>query len=119
MPQTKSEINKRYWQKHKVRLYDKHKKWLQENPAKQRSYNLKKLHGIDLETYEIMFMEQAQVCAICGQEREENLHVDHDHKTGLIRGLLCTDCNKGLGMFQDNPDWLSAASKYLTTNQIV
>jgi hypothetical protein len=41
------------------------------------------------------------------------LHVDHDHKTGLIRGLLCTQCNPGIGYFQDSIERLQLAIKYL------
>ena len=52
-----------------------------------------------LEDYERMFDAQGGVCAICGKPRpeERTLHVDHDHETGEIRGLLCFSCNNALG----------------------
>lgn len=50
-------------------------------------------------------------CTICGDET--NLVVDHDHKTNTVRGLLCNKCNKGLGLFRDNPDFLEFARIYL------
>lgn len=54
-------------------------------------------------------------CTICGDET--NLVVDHDHKTNKIRGMLCNKCNKGLGLFKDNPDFLLYARIYLLSSQ--
>lgn len=53
-------------------------------------------------------------CAICGKvPGRRNLALDHDHSTGKIRGLLCTQCNAGLGMFKDNKELLKKAIEYL------
>ena len=54
-------------------------------------------------------------CTICGDEGA--LVVDHDHKTNKIRGILCNRCNKGLGLFRDNPDFLEYARIYLLASQ--
>jgi hypothetical protein len=80
-------------------------------------------YGISLEDYEKLFAEQNGLCAIC-KEPERAKHrtnetrirmmcIDHCHITGKVRGLLCGDCNRGLGMFRDNPKYLSSASDYL------
>jgi hypothetical protein len=69
-------------------------------------------YGIDGEDYERMLKEQEGKCAICG-EKPERLCVDHDHKTEIIRGLLCSRCNKMLGAIGDNVEVLETAIKYL------
>lgn len=73
--------------------------------------------GITLEDYEDMLVQQGGGCAICGGRRGNKdvnvLYVDHNHVTGTVRGLLCGKCNRGLGMFQDRPDLLEKARKYL------
>ncbi len=68
-----------------------------------------------LEDYERMLEAQNGVCAICGEPRpdERTLHVDHDHETGVIRGLLCFRCNQAIGSFQEDHDIFQAAADYL------
>lgn len=64
-----------------------------------------------------MHENQGGCCALCGEpERGKRgmLHVDHDHATGSVRGLLCHHCNVALGHFRDDPDRLQAAIDYLT-----
>jgi len=88
--------------------------------------NLKK-YGITLEQYNFLLDSQKGVCKICQEKEtrvtrpkakismgyEPRLAVDHDHKNGEVRGLLCHRCNVGLGNFQDNPELLLKAYKYL------
>lgn len=71
-----------------------------------------------------MLREQNYKCAICGQEislfgssQKLIAHVDHDHKTGKVRGLLCKECNTGLGKFRDNIEYLLSAVSYLKKNK--
>lgn len=81
----------------------------------RRNKTLKK-YGLDLESYNNIFDKQQGACKICGDKI--NLCVDHDHKTGKIRGLLCNACNKGIGYMKDNPDILEKAILYLKENDI-
>jgi len=77
---------------------------------------LRKEFGLSLSDRDALADAQNAECLICG-ERETDLRqrlaVDHDHATGLIHGLLCSNCNSGLGRFHDNPDLLRAAADYL------
>lgn len=77
---------------------------------------LKRTYGITLDEYDGLFREQDGRCAICRTDRTSRwgtLCVDHDHKTGRIRGLLCTNCNQALGKFGDCGDRLKDAIRYL------
>jgi hypothetical protein len=63
--------------------------------------------------YELMFSMQNGVCAICNQKSVHKLAVDHNHETGEVRGLLCKQCNVGLGMFKEEIRWLENAIQYI------
>lgn len=78
--------------------------------------NIKKRYNIDVSDYDKLLEEQGNACAICettepqGQGR---FHIDHNHSTGEVRGLLCHNCNLGIGQLQDDPVILAEAIKYL------
>ena len=68
-----------------------------------RTWKLKTVYGIPFDDYNRMFTEQNGCCAICGKHQSEfsnRLNVDHDHKTGVVRGLLCVACNTRLGQYE-------------------
>lgn len=79
-----------------------------------RETHVKSFYGLSGEDYRDL-LEKHTVCAICGAPPPEGgyLHVDHNHSTGVVRGLLCNSCNPGLGLFKDDPDRLRAAALYL------
>jgi hypothetical protein len=85
--------------------------------ANLRANRRKYLYGMSAEDYDRMLAEQGEACAICREPAADDdgrgLHVDHDHASGAVRGLLCGNCNQGLGRFRDNPDYLHAAASYL------
>ena len=75
---------------------------------------LQRSYGISLADYEQMLADQNGVCKICGKpDPDFALSVDHCHKTGKVRGLLCGSCNFGLGKFYDSPNLLRRAAEYL------
>jgi len=80
-----------------------------------RKQNLKHNYGLSLEDYDQMVENQNGVCAICGgiNKSGRRLVIDHDHKTGKIRGLLCNNCNIGIGNLQEDIDILSKSIIYL------
>jgi hypothetical protein len=70
-------------------------------------------YGLTPEDFDRLLEEQHGACAVCGREMGADLHVDHDHKTNEVRGLLCGSCNRGIGLLQENPKVLYAAGRYL------
>jgi 5-methylcytosine-specific restriction endonuclease McrA len=81
-----------------------------------RKAHLKRKYKITPEQYTKMFEAQNGVCAICREPEKdyrEYLSVDHDHATSKVRGLLCHDCNLGLGKFKDDTNKLRMAIMYL------
>lgn len=74
---------------------------------------IKRRYGMTKIEFDKMFELQNGCCAICHQEQKTRLHIDNDHITGKVRGLLCFNCNGGLGQFKDSIDLLSKAITYL------
>jgi hypothetical protein len=85
--------------------------------ASQRKDQLKHHYGISLEQYEALFKRQAGACAICRKKSTRVLCVDHCHITCEVRGLLCRNCNLGIGHFNDDTNRLRAALAYLAAFQ--
>lgn len=78
------------------------------------SYNKKlRTHGVDQQNFDNMLTDQNGKCLICRDDISEAPKIDHCHSTGRVRGLLCSNCNAGLGMFRDEPEFLMNAILYL------
>lgn len=110
------------WRAHNKRKKDYATKWRQENPEKfarsQRNSTLKSKYGIDIDEFDEFLARQGGGCAICGSpdagvSGKAHLHVDHNHDTGEVRGLLCQPCNVSLGKMRESPDLLRKAALYL------
>jgi recombination endonuclease VII len=69
-----------------------------------------KKYGIPKDKVLVM---RAAPCAICGERSLRSMHIDHCHKTGVVRATLCPPCNKGLGLFREDPKKLRAAAAYI------
>lgn len=83
----------------------------------RRNRHLVNKYGITIDDYEKKLLLQKGVCGICFMRRSErhSLAVDHDHKTGEVRGILCENCNRGIGMFMHDLTLLENAITYLKT----
>lgn len=104
---------------------EKHREWVKKNPRRYRELarrstwkRLFKDTGITEEIFAKMVEQQGGACLICGRipcpdAKGVTLTLDHDHKTGAVRGLLCVKCNAALGQFEDNAERCLAAARYL------
>jgi len=106
------------------RKYDHEHRHTPQGRHAYRKAALKYNYGITLAEYEDILAAQNGACSIChGKEPaatkfgKKSLHVDHNHKTGAIRGLLCTNCNLALGNFKDNKQSLLRAIIYLEKHE--
>jgi hypothetical protein len=125
-----------YYKRNRAKYRRAVQKWKQANPDRVRAasherylekreqilkanktWRLKTNYGITPETYEVMREMQGGRCVICGTDKPRGNHgtlcIDHDHKTGKVRGLLCGTCNRALGFFKDSESLLIAAAEYI------
>ena len=120
----RSDYGKEWYLKNKEKRLLQSKIWKQNNPEKVKSYRtpekvkkyqLQNRHGITLEQFNQMLVAQDGKCAIChmGFKDNKDTCVDHNHKTGQIRQLLCFNCNVGIGKFDDSVRLLQNAVDYL------
>jgi len=95
------------------KTYSKHRETFLQ---RARVHNLKKKYGLSYEEFQSMYETRAGLCDICKGPSEEGrlLSVDHCHKTGKVRGLLCGPCNRALGLFKDDPILLQKALEYVS-----
>ena len=82
-----------------------------------RNSHLKRSFGISIEDYEMMLKDQNGVCATCLSPPKDSLRVDHDHNSGLIRGLLCHNCNVVLGLVKDDLTILGNLYEYIKNSK--
>lgn len=119
--------NNFYWKEKRTTSEDRkeyarewHKKSQLANPNYYLDRSLRKKYGVGFEWYQETLLKQNGVCAICKQPEVAKIKgkvismpIDHDHKTGKVRGLLCSKCNRGLGLFKDDIEILNSAIQYL------
>lgn len=88
------------------------KRWREKMKDQLPEYQRRRKFGIPFGTYDRMLAEQGGACAICRAEFPRLL-IDHCHASGKVRGLLCNNCNTGIGMFSDDPQLMQAAAQYV------
>jgi len=114
------ESYRRAWERY--RNTEKYRAKVRRNSAKRRAnpdhadyvriYGWQRHYGLTLDQYHALFESQNEHCAIC-RRIPKRFHVDHDHKTGRVRGLLCDFCNRLLGQAHDSVSVLQSAIRYL------
>lgn len=91
----------------------KQREWREANPGAYKEWK----YGLSQEAYDQLLIKQNHRCAICGTSspggRHNKFHIDHNHMTGKVRGLLCWSCNAGLGQFKDDYNLLLEAYTFL------
>ena len=137
-PQQKRDADRRYYLAHREHLRALAEIWKKKNRPRHlflmrrwhdanadcwRATHLQKVHGLTPERFQALVALQGGLCAICSEPETRRrkrgrpgttpLHVDHDHATGEIRGLLCSRCNAALGFLRDREDLCAAAMEYL------
>lgn len=103
--------SKEYYKNNKDKLIKKSNNYYVENKPKILLRNKLKKYRLTKEDYEWLLLEQNNKCAICLEETK--LCIDHDHKTGKVRGLLCGHCNKVLGFLREDTTLLDNIKNYL------
>lgn len=116
----KRKYNRKYYADNSERRRRYLQEWRVSNPEYSRKYDRMRKYGMSAEDYEILLMTQNGCCAICGTDtpggNSKVFHVDHNHATSHVRGLLCHSCNVALGHLKDDPLIVRAALEYLEDN---
>lgn len=117
-PEHHAELRAAFREKYPEGVRKRKFEFLPHSVKQRREYALLRDYGITQDQYDNLLRSQNGGCAICsspvsGDLRRPNLHVDHNHTTGKVRGLLCMRCNVAIGSFSDDPILLMRAIKYL------
>ena len=119
-PARKREYNRAYYRQNRERMIEAGRAWAAANPERhrftQKRSRLMRKYGLSFEEYTALLARQEDRCAICRTDVTEpfpSFVVDHDHATGRVRGLLCNQCNLGLGHFDDDVARIRSALHYL------
>ena len=101
----------------------------EKHPTRDTEYFRRSMYGLTREDYDQMLKDQHYLCAICKQPEPEHIKnrrdkrggfcVDHCHKTGKVRAILCHSCNIGIGKFRDDPAFVRAAAEYLEAHLVL
>lgn len=113
----RKQTNARYREKHRAKLRAGHAAWRWQNAERIRDYRLRHFYGMTTEDAQAMLAAQDGLCAVCSTPLEypsKQAHIDHDHATGKVRGVVCIPCNTGIGHVE-RPGWLAMALEYLKT----
>ena len=112
------ELHKNWIEKNPKKAAALQKKWRDTNPRRSKDHGLKQKYGLPMGAFEKMLKEQGGRCKLCGTDKpggKGDFHVDHCHTEGHVRGLLCHNCNVGIGNFHHDISKLELAIAYIKT----
>ena len=109
----RNEQHRKYYLKHADELRARSRQRYQANAERGRFRHYKTMYGLSEEEVRRMRLRQGGTCAACEHPFTSTPHVDHDHVTGVVRGLLCGGCNRACGLVNDSPIRLRALAAYL------
>jgi Recombination endonuclease VII len=112
-PARRAAYRQKYIASGKAKAYRQKYYASEKGKAERLRYRLKQRYNISVQAFNQMMAQQNGVCAICREFSEETLFVDHDHKTGRVRALLCRHCNLAIGFLRESPLLARAAATYL------
>lgn len=119
-----SELRKEDYKKKQARVVARVSKYRKENPEKIRDTKLKQAYGVGIDYYDAKLKEQNGVCGACKKNARNmwrgklvRMALDHDHKTGKPRGILCIKCNRALGLLEENPTTINNLIDYIKKYQ--
>ena len=111
---------KNHYLNNKDSYHTRLRKWYKETPEARKKIVRKNVYGITPEQYNEIFEKQKGCCFTCNihhTDLKRGLLIDHCHTTGKVRGLLCHNCNRGLGLMKDDPNILETAARYVRRHQ--
>ena len=101
----------------KKEYYNHHK---EEISSQKKEYHLMIKYGLSMSDFNNLLLAQNNRCAICNEPLDltnsYRIHIDHNHLTGKVRGILCNKCNLAIGLLRDNPEYTKRATEYLERN---
>ncbi len=115
MSKYNSDYQKKYRAAHREKMRAYQRKWMKAHPEISRRNALKRLYGITVEQWEVLFDRQERMCAVCTLDESDykgKWYTDHNHRTGKVRGIVCVRCNQVIGALEDPA--VSLAQDYIT-----
>ena len=111
----------KYYVDHKDDFRKRNVKFTKTNPSYQKEQNMLNAYGLSLAQYNKMIAQQNNKCCICKTaftiDKKNSIHIDHDHESGKVRGILCSHCNVLLGYAREDISILRSAIRYITKHK--